>query len=121
MQEYTAKEKETLVKQEEDRLMKIFKGVDENQLGTVLELIHNAAFMKVTLQILQSAIHEKGPVDRYQNGANQFGFKKSPEVEAYNSTIKNFTQVVKLLYAILPVDFKSEQDELLKFIGASIR
>ena len=53
---------------------------------------------------LQQEINEKGVTEKYQNGANQFGVKKSSAVEVYNTMIKNHVQVMKQLTDLLPKD-----------------
>jgi hypothetical protein len=58
--------------------------------------------MAVTLQDLQDEINVSGCVATYQNGENQWGTKKSPEVEIYNSMIKNHMQVMKQLTDLTP-------------------
>ena len=65
---------------------------------------------------LQKAIEEKGPVSEYQNGENQWGTKKSPEVEIYNTMIKNYAAVVRQLLELLPEGNGNERDELTAFI-----
>ena len=62
-------------------------------------------------------IREKGFVEEYQNGANQFGVKKCSEVEIYNTMIKNYSSIVKQLVDLLPNDARSGGDELLDFIS----
>ncbi len=98
------------------RLEKIFKDIRPDKKETVRKLIENAAFMEVQLSSLQKEIIEKGPVSEYQNGENQWGTKKSPEVEIYNTMIKNYTAVVKQLMELLP-EGDGNGDELLDFIG----
>ena len=43
-------EKSKRIKREENRLKKIFAGVDENKKGTVEGLIKRAAFMRASLE-----------------------------------------------------------------------
>ena len=79
---------ETRIKREREKLAEVFAKMDENKRKTAEKLMDNAAFMAVTLE--------------YQNGENQFGTKKSPEVEVYNTMIKNYTTVIKTLCDLLP-------------------
>ncbi len=73
--------------------------------------------MAVSLEDLQSIINNNGYVDEYQNGQNQFGTKKSAEVDIYNTMVKNYTTVIKNLVDLLPNHEKDiENDEVLKFI-----
>ena len=84
------------------KLKRIFKEIPENKKKIVEKLIDNAAFMAEQLGHLQTDIEEKGYISEYQNGENQFGTKKSPEVEVYNTMIKNYTTVIKTLCDLLP-------------------
>ena len=74
--------------------------------------------MSVTLDELQNTINEEGVLAFYKNGENQFGTKKSPEVEVYNTMIKNYTLVIKQLCDFLPEVKKDEKagNDILKFV-----
>lgn len=79
-------------------------------------VLDKAMFMAAELEKLQEAIKKKGWVEEYQNGANQKGFKKSTEGDAYNTLMKNYNTTIKQLNDILPA--KSESgDALLDFLG----
>lgn len=94
--------KEKRISKEIARLKKLFKVIPENTLQSVMSLISNAAFMAVTLEDLQRTINKEGAVSKYQNGENQWGTKKSPEVEIYNSMIKNHSSLIKQLTDLIP-------------------
>lgn len=100
-----------------NKLKKIFKDIEPGKRQTVEKLISNAAFMAESLDELQEIIREKGFVEEYQNGANQYGVKKCSEVEIYNTMIKNYSSIIKQLVDLLPNDAKSSGDELLDFIS----
>jgi hypothetical protein len=95
--------KEQRISKEMSRLKKLFKDIPKNIMNSVLALIRNAAFMTVTLEDLQEEINKNGAVSEYQNGENQWGIKKSPEVEIYNTMIKNLSTVIKQLTELVPV------------------
>lgn len=99
------------------KLKKIFKDIEPGKRQTVEKLISNAAFMAESLDDLQEIIREKGFVEEYQNGANQYGVKKCSEVEIYNTMIKNYSSIIKQLVDLLPSEAKSSGDELLDFIS----
>jgi hypothetical protein len=100
--------KDEKIKKEINRLKKVFKDLDKNMLSTVISLIQNAAFMSVTLEELQDTINEKGCVSEYQNGENQFGTKKSPEVEIHIAMTKNHAAIIKQLADLVPPEKKKE-------------
>lgn len=93
-----------------------FGAVPEKQ-SMCLQLITNAVFMEEQLTKLQAEIRENGVVSEYKNGENQWGTRKSPEVDVYNSMIKNYTSVIKQINDILP-DAPSAEDELTAFLKA---
>lgn len=95
-------DKEKRISKEVARLKKLFKDVPKDAMNAVMALIKNAAFMTVTLEDLQENINEHGVISEYQNGENQWGTKKSPEVEIYNTMIKNLTSVIKQLSDLIP-------------------
>jgi hypothetical protein len=65
-------------------------------------LMREAAFMKVTLDDLAVKIRDNGCVSEYQNGENQWGTKKSPEVDVYNTMVKNYSAIMKQITDLLP-------------------
>ena len=71
--------------------------------------------MDITLEDLQDSININGVVSEYQNGANQWGTKKSPEADLYNAMLKNYSTVMKQLSEMVPND--EEGDSFLDFIG----
>lgn len=85
-----------------ERLTKLLSDVDAKSKKIVNSLISNAAFMAVTLDELQDTMNKEGVVSEYQNGENQWGTKKSPEVEIYNTMIKNHAAVMKQLTDLRP-------------------
>ena len=99
---YTEKKRKTLINRERKRLLEIFENVESKHKQTVEKLIDEAAFMTATLTETREIIIRDGIVDEYKNGENQFGTKKSPEVEVYNTMIKNYTTVIKTLCDLLP-------------------
>ena len=82
-----------------------------------LQLITNAVFMEEQLTKLQAEIRANGVVSEYKNGENQYGTRKSPEVDVYNAMIKNYTSVIKQINDLLP-DAPAADDELTRFLKA---
>lgn len=108
--------KDKRISTEIEKLKSIYADLSDNQKDLVDDLIRNAAFMTITLQDLQATINEKGVVVEYQNGANQWGTKQSPEVEVYNKLMANYLKIIKQLTDLIPVKTVSESDELMNFI-----
>lgn len=80
--------------------------------------IENAAFMFVQLDELQKYMQENGVTSEYKNGENQYGTKKSPEAEVYNSTMKNYLNCINAIRGFCGKggkdDEKDEFDLLMK-------
>jgi len=111
-------EKEKRIKKELAKLKKNWqkKGVplDENTkkiLDFASPLLQNLAFMTVTLEDLKEEINTTGCTVEYKNGENQFGTKKSPAVETYNTMLKNYSNVYKQVFDMIP---KQEEWEKVK-------
>lgn len=112
--------KEERIKKEIRRLKRIFKKMDDDTKKATQSLIENAAFMSVTLEDLQETINREGVISEYQNGANQWGTKKSPEVEVYNTMIKHYMAITKQLTDLLPKETEvvEEDDGFADFINS---
>jgi hypothetical protein len=115
---YTKAEKDSLIKKEITRLKRIFKDLDKNKIDTVQSLIKNAAFMSVTLEDLQETINRDGAISKYQNGQNQWGNKKRPEVDVHIAITKHHATVMKQITDLLPKQqLKQEDDGFDEFLN----
>ena len=111
------KKKLKRIKAEIKKLKVMFAELPDDVMKTARSLIENAAFMAITLEDLQKSINRNGTTDRYQNGVNQFGLKKSAAVEVYNTMIKNHVTVMKSLTDMIPKKQPAPKaDELDGFI-----
>lgn len=100
------------------RLNRQFSKLDKKTRNIVKSLIENAAFMTVTLEDLQESIKKNGITIEYQNGANQWGTKKSPEAEMYNTMIKNLSTITKQLSDLVPKNIGTDlNDDFDDFIS----
>ena len=95
-------EKEKEIKQEINRINGFLKEIEPKVKKGVKSLIDNVAYMAVTLRELRDDVNQEGVITEYQNGENQFGTKKSPKVEIYNTMVKNYTSSFKTLLDLLP-------------------
>ena len=103
--------KDELILKEVTRLTSVFKDIDKGKMKLCSKLIQNAAFMSVTLEELQGIINSKGVTEKYQNGENQSGVKKSSEVDIYNNFIKQYTVIIRQLNDLLPEKQPIEKDD----------
>ena len=95
-------EKQKKIKKEINRLRKLFKDIDENKKKLVNTTIEDIAFMTVTMQELRDNIIRIGTTVTYQNGANQFGTKQSPDAQIYLQMSQKQTQAMKILLDCMP-------------------
>ena len=113
-------ERNKRIKKEMNKLTKIFKDaeVDEDKRRYLSTAISNLAFMSVLLEDLQKDILDKGYIEHYKNGENQYGTKDSTAVKIYNVTLRNFNALIKTLAAFLPKveDSNDGQDALAQFL-----
>ena len=110
-------ERENRIKKEKNKLKKQFSKIDERKKQLVQRLIENAAFMAITLEDLQDDISMNGCISEYKNGENQYGTKKSPEVEIYNTMVKNYAAVIRQLTDLLPEGVEKTDDGFDDFIS----
>ena len=94
--------KTTRIAKEKERLLNIFKGLDENKLRTCSTLIDRAAFITVSLEDLEQDLNANGWTETYTNGRNQEGVKKSAAAEAHISLTKNLNAIMKQLLDLVP-------------------
>ncbi len=99
---YTPEQRDKLIKKEYRRLKKIFKDLPTGGVAIVGKLINEAAFVAITLEEARMIIARDGIVETYQNGAAQFGIKKSSVVEVYDKFLNTYAKIVGQLVDRLP-------------------
>ena len=92
------------IKQQKNKIKKLFKDMDLKKEPLILNLIDEASFMYTTLNRLKEKINKNGVKELYMNGNNQYGYKDSVEAKTYNAMIKNYILVIKQLNELLPND-----------------
>ena len=108
---YEKEEKDKLVKKELASIKRRFKNLSEDIKGLNGKLIYNAAWLAVSLDELTQHMDQHGVVIEYQNGANQWGTKKSPESELYTSWSKQYSTTMKQLSDLLPKNNPVSEDD----------
>ena len=98
---YTEKQRISKIKKEKKRLAEIFKDIETTKTKLIEKLIDEAAFQSVTLEETREIIKRDGIVEEYQNGANQWGVKKSSAVEVYDKMVNTYSRVIKQLCELL--------------------
>lgn len=94
--------KETRIKRRIKAFQTVFENVEKDKQIIAENLIKRAVDIEFHLDDLEADIKEKGFIETYQNGNNQFGTKESTASKSYNSLLKNYNAVIRTLLSILP-------------------
>lgn len=101
-----------------EQIKKILKDVSKAKLDINDNLIKNIAFMTTTLNKLQKEVNEKGVIEKFEQGKQNF-LRESPALKSYNATFKNYTSAIKQLNELIPEGTaKQDGEDLLKFIAS---
>lgn len=114
---YEQLEKEKQIKQEINRLKKLYKNMSKEKVKLLDGLIKEAAFMKVLLEELRDAVVHNGVTEVFKQGKQEIRVERK-ESKLYTTYISKYTQVMKQLIDILPPEEKKiEQDKLTEFVN----
>lgn len=101
-----------------NELRKIFEKTNDNKSKLALSLLDKAEFMNETLKLLENKVKLQGVVTTMCQGAYDIE-RENPALRSYNTTIKNYTSVIKQLVDLLPETAnKQVGEDLLKFIAS---
>ena len=90
-------------------LKPIFEEMDNGKSKLALSLLDKAEFMEDTLSKLQKKVQQDGVVTSMCQGNYDID-RENPALRSYNTTIKNYTSVIKQLNDMLPSDDKPKDD-----------
>ena len=107
---------ESRVKEEEDRLKKIFANVTKDKVDLVNGLIIQAARLRILLDDNWKDIVENGEYEKFKQSENQLAYdRKRPIVENYDNRDKTYQSIIKQLTELLPSGTKQDKkSKLLK-------
>ena len=113
-------EKEKRIKQEESRLKKIYKDIDDNKKNTAIGLIQRLAYLRVTLEDFEKDLDENGFVELFQQGEKQAPYeRKRPVADLYNTMNTAYQKGIKQLTDLLPkevIEVKKDDDGFEAFL-----
>ena len=110
-------EREKKIKQEINRIKKLYKDLSRDKVKVVEGLINEAAFMKLTLEELREDLFRNGFTELYENGTQVIN-RERPEAKIYSTMIQRYSNLMKQLIDYMPLEEKEEeQDELMKFLS----
>ena len=99
------------------KLKKILKLVPQDRKDVAEKLVVEISFMAETLADLRAYIQEKGTVDHFKQGKQEF-LRESPALKAYNTTIQRYSLLYRQLTDLLPPPEVNDKkkNEVLDFI-----
>lgn len=92
------------IKNEIKRLSCNFKNIDEEKRKVVSPLIERAAFMRVSLEMLEDDLQKNGFTEPFSQGNQEPYDRKRPVAEIYNSMNVSYQKIIKQLTDLLPKD-----------------
>lgn len=97
-------------------LKSVFEGLDNNKSKLALSLLDKAEFMEETLKELQIKVKTDGVVTEMCQGDYTIE-RENPALKGYNTTIKNYTAVIKQLNDMLPAKEEKPKDDGFESFG----
>ena len=99
-------------------LRTVFENINDNKSKLALSLLDKADFMNKTLLDLEQKVKDDGVVTEMVQGSYVIE-RENPALRSYNTTIKNYTSVIKQIVDLLPESAsKQAGEDLLKFIAS---
>lgn len=98
METYGDKRKEAA---EFKRLAELYKNIAPNKRQLVDGLLHQAARLKVSLDILWADIEKKGETEVFRQGKDEFK-RERPESKVFTARDRAYASIIKQLNELLP-------------------
>lgn len=114
----TKEQREKDVRKEINKLNRIFKPLNKEQLELAQGLIESAGFMIVTIREYQQDMLENGTIELFSQSDKQQAYERiRPVAKEYDTMIKNYRAIMKQLYTLLP-DSSLYDDGFEEFINS---
>jgi len=110
-------EKEKKIRAEKNRITKIYKNnnLDKDIIKVLEGLVSDAAFMRVAIEETKAELVKNGMMEKFKNGSQEF-WREKPESKVFLNFMKQYSNTMKLLIDLMPVQVKEEErDQLLQF------
>lgn len=98
---YTEEAKLKLIKKEVTRLRKLYKTLPKDRQAAVEGLIHEAAFMRATMDEARQIINREGVLENFEQGKQKL-LREHPAAKIYTSLVQRYATVCKQLVDLLP-------------------
>ena len=111
--------KENRIKEEEERLRKVYENLDSQKKIVAEGIIKRAAYLRVTLEDFEKDLDENGYTEPFRQGNQEPYDRKRPVADMYTSMNALYQKATKQLTDLLPKENpdKDVSDELMDFIG----
>lgn len=109
-------EKNKDISKEMKRLKRSLKVVPKELQPIAQNIYNELLFIQKTLDRLKNEVEEQGTQTLFKQGQQEI-LRENPSLKAYNTTIKNYSNLYKQLFDLMPpVKQVEEVDPLIKFI-----
>lgn len=91
-------------------LKKVFLELNNNKSRLALSLLDKAEFLEKTLEELKDQVNLNGVITSMCQGEYEID-RENPALRSYNTTVKNYTSVIKQLNDMLPSEETNPKDD----------
>lgn len=91
-------------------LRKVFEELNNNKSKLALSLLDKAEFLENTLEELKAQVNINGVITSMCQGDYEID-RENPALRSYNTTVKNYTNVIKQLNDMLPNEEINPKDD----------
>lgn len=101
------------------RISALYQNIDKKKKSAVEGLIQRAAFMRVSLQDLESDLNINGFTEPFSQGGQEPYERKRPSADLYNTMNTSYQKITKQLTDLLPDETvkQSKDDGFDKFVN----
>lgn len=93
-----------------------FEKLDDDKSKLALSLLDKAEFLEETLQELKIKVKLQGVITEMCQGEYSIE-RENPALKSYNTTVKNYTSVIKQLNDMLPTKEQNPKDDGFESFG----
>ena len=97
------------------QLAELINEVADDKQPIAEQLLKELVFMSGTLENLKATIREKGEIDLFKQGKQEF-LRESPAMKTYNTTVQRYSLLLKQFADLLPQTDAYEGSELFEFL-----
>lgn len=110
--------KETRIKREFNRLLKIYSDLSEQELASIEGLLRRAAYMRIALEDYETDLDKNGYVEMFTQSEKTPPYERErPVARLYNSMNRNYQTIMKQLADALPDTSADEASrEIMEFL-----